>query len=239
MRFFHELKQACPTLSVGVITADLMHLEEEINRVEQAGVRLLHFDVMDGRFCPLLTFGPWFVKALRTSLLKDVHLLVEESLERIEGFAAAGADIITVNVESCRHLHRALQMIGRMKNSNDEARGILRGVSLNPSTPVEVIEPVMEEVEMVLLLGVNPGFGGERFIGSVRRKVSQVRAGAEAAGKEVLICLDGGVKKENISELAGLGADILVTGRAVYDGKDPGGNAAWLLQRVKEAGHGK
>ena len=228
-----RLRAAVPTISVGVLSADLMALGEEIGRVKDAGVELLHFDVMDGRFCPSLTFGPAFVKGVKTDLLKDIHLMVEEPIEKLDGFVRAGADMVTVSVESTRHIHRALQMLGRMENANDPDSGIVRGVGLNPGTPVEVLRPLLGELEMVLLLTVNPGWGGQSPTASTPERIAAVREMARDAGRDLLIMLDGGVKKENIAEIAAYGPDIVVTGSAVFDGKAPGENARLMLDTLK------
>ena len=143
-----ELRRASPLLSVGILTADLMSLGSQIELIERAGAKLLHFDVMDGCFCPMMTVGPGFIKAVKTSLLKDVHLLIDEPLNKLDDYAAA-ADMITVHVESCRHVHLVLQALGTMANANDPGRGILRGVALNPGTPLEAVAPLIDELEMV------------------------------------------------------------------------------------------
>ena len=131
------LRAAAPTVSVGVITANLLSLGSEISLLERTGVKLAHVDVMDGCFCPMMTVGPPFIKAIKTSLLKDVHLMIEEPLEKVADYVAAGADIITIHVEACSHVHRVLQKLGTLTNVNDAARGIVRGVALNPGTPLE------------------------------------------------------------------------------------------------------
>ena len=161
---FDQLRAGSPRISVGMLTADWMALGGELRILENAGVELLHFDVMDGRFCPSLTFGAPVVKALKTPLLKDVHLMVEEPLSKVEGFVAAGADIVTIHAESGGHVHRVLQVLGGMQNANDPGRGILRGLALNPGTPIEAVEPLIDELDLVLLLAVNPGWGGQKFI---------------------------------------------------------------------------
>ena len=227
-----EIRRIAPTISVGILTADLMSLGPQLKLIEDAGVKLLHFDVMDGCFCPLMTVGPPFIKAVNTPLLKDVHLMIEQPLEKLEGFASAGADMITVNTESCRHLHQALQRIVELENANDAERGILRGVSLNPSTPIEAVEPVLDDVDMVLLLAVNPGYKGQKFAHSTERKLRKLRQLIDRSKRDVLVCLDGGVKKDNIADIARMDADIIVTGSAVFDGKDPAGNATFMLQTV-------
>jgi ribulose-phosphate 3-epimerase len=229
------LRQAAPTLSVGMATADLLDLGSEIATLERSGVRVVHFDVMDGHFTPSMTFGPPLVAAVKTPLLKDVHLMIEEPLATVTEYVAAGADIVTLQVESCRHSHRVLQALGQMQNANDPARGIVRGVALNPGTPLEALEPLLGDLELVLLLAVNPGWGGQPFLpGTVERMRRAKRMIAECA-RNVVLCVDGGVKRDNVGEIASLGADLIVTGSAVFDGKDPEGNARFMLEAVRKA----
>jgi ribulose-phosphate 3-epimerase len=226
-----RLRASAPQISVGVLTADWMSLGSQLALLEDAGVGLLHFDVMDGAFCPSFTFGAPVVAGLKTPLLKDVHLMIEEPLSKLESFVAAGADIITVHVESTRHPHRVLQALGKMTNANDPTRGIVRGVALNPGTPVEALEPLRDELEMVLILAVNPGWGGQKFIDATRARVKQVRRNL---GPEVLICVDGGITKNNVAEVARLGADLIVTGSAVFDGKAPLENAKLMQSALRQ-----
>lgn len=232
---FARIRAAAPTLTVGMATADLARLGEEMRLLEATGVPLVHFDVMDGRFAPALTFGPPLVAAVKTSMLKDVHLMIEEPLATVGEYVAAGADVVTIHVESTRHPHRVLQALGQMKNANDPSRGLVRGVALNPGTPVEAIEPLLGDCELVLLLAVNPGWGGQKFIPSTAERAWRVREMISAAGRDVLLCLDGGVKKDNAAEIAKLGADLVVTGSAVFDGKDADANARALLGAVRSA----
>lgn len=214
-----------------MLTADWMALGGELRILENAGVQLLHFDVMDGRFCPALTFGAPVVKALKTALFKDVHLMVEEPLSKVEGFVAAGADIVTVHAESGGHVHRVLQALGGMQNANDPERGVLRGLALNPGTPLEAVEPLIDELDLVLLLAVNPGWGGQKFIHSTYERLA--RLGRMLAGR-ALIGVDGGITRENIAEVARAGADIIVTGSAVFDGKTPLENARQMIGAIRK-----
>jgi len=233
-RLFDELKDASPLITVGVLTADMMNLGSELAEIERAGVKLLHIDVMDGCFCPMMTVGPPFIKGLKTPLLKDVHLMIDEPLDKLESFVSAGADIITINVESCRHLHRALQMLAEMENVNDPGRGIMRGIVLDPATPLEVISPVMDEIDLIFLLAVNPGFSGQTFIPSTKEKFARLKEIISEAEKDILVGIDGGVKKSNIAELAAMGADIVVTGSAVFDGKAPYENAKFMMEALSK-----
>jgi len=220
----NDLSAGTPLISVGVISADLMNLTSNIAALRQAGVELLHFDVMDGVFCPMMTVGPGFVKGIKSPLLKDVHLMIEEPLNKVEAYVAAGADMITIHAESTRYVHRVLQILADMTNVNDPARGVLRGVALNPGTPLEVVKPLLDDIEMVFLLAINPGWGGQKMIGDRDR--------------QILIGVDGGITGENIGDVARMGADIIVTGSAVFRGGTPLENARSMMQTVKNAAGG-
>ncbi len=231
---FEQLRAGRPLITVGVLSADLMSLAAEIETVRSAGVKLLHFDIMDGCFCPMLTVGPGFVKGVKTDLLKDVHLMIADPIGRIESFVAAGADIITINIESTGHIHRCLQMLGQMENANDRSRGIVRGVVLNPGTPVESVRPLLDDLEMVMLLAVNPGWGGQKFIQATYAKLARLRDMIDNAGRDILIGIDGGINKTNIAEVASAGADVIVTGSAVFDGANPKANAEFMIKALKQ-----
>lgn len=228
-----QMRGLSPTISVGMLTADAMSLGSEMRLLEKAGVKLLHFDVMDGCFCPMLTFGPPLIKGLKTSLLKDVHLLIQDPLEKMEAYVAAGADMITVHIEACRHPHRVLQAMKQMTNANEAGRGILRGMALNPGTPVEMVEPLLQDVDMVTLLAVNPGWGGQKFIGTTSARIGKLLGLIRASKRDILVGLDGGITRDNIYEAVRMGADVVVTGSAVFDGKDAAGNATFLLEEVR------
>ena len=230
-----ELRGASPLISVGILTADLMSLGSELKLLKDTGVKLLHIDVMDGCFCPMMTVGPVFIKALKTSLFKDVHLLIDDPLTKLESYVTAGADMITIQVESCRHIHRVLQALGKTSSVNDSQRGILRGIALNPGTPLEVITPLIDELEMVFILAVNPGWRGQKFIASTRTRLAQLRQMIHDAKKEILVGVDGGVTRDNITDVARMGADIIVTGSAVFDGKAPAVNAKFMMSAVSNA----
>jgi len=230
-----QIREASPLISVGILTADLMSLGSELELMETAGVKLLHVDVMDGCFCPMMTVGPGFIKALKTPLLKDIHLMIEDTLNKLESYVTAGADMITVHVESSRHIHRVLQKLGEMTNTNDSSRGILRGIALNPGTPLEVITPLIDEVDMVFLLAVNPGWSGQKFIPSTQGRLSQLRTMLSNAKKDILVGVDGGITRDNIAEVARMDADIIVTGSAVFDGKTPLENAKFMISAVNDA----
>ncbi|MFH2068797.1 MAG: ribulose-phosphate 3-epimerase [Candidatus Omnitrophota bacterium] len=232
---FKTLKESTPTISVGILTADLMALGSQVRLLEQTKVRMFHFDVMDGVFCPMMTFGPPLIKAVKTPLFKDVHLMITEPLEKVKDYVAAGADIISVHAESSIHIHRVLQALGKMSNQNDPERGLIRGVALNPGTPVEVLEPLLNEVDVVTLLAINPGWSGQQFIPSTRQRVQRIKRLISESGREILICVDGGITRENIAEISKMGADIVVTGSAVFDGKTTVENAAFMIGAL----HGK
>jgi ribulose-phosphate 3-epimerase len=181
----------------------------------------------------MMTVGPPLVKALRTPLLKDVHLMISDPLEKLADYVSAGADVVTVHVESCTHVHRVLQHLGTMKNATDEARGIVRGIALNPGTPLEAIEPLIDEIDLVLLLSINPGWGGQRFIPATMDRIMRARHLLDGAGRRILLGVDGGITKENIGSLAGTGVDVVVTGSAVFDGKAPTENARYMLAALR------
>lgn len=213
-------------IAPSILAADFSKLAEEVREVEAAGAELIHIDVMDGHFVPNITMGPIVVEALRpiTQLPLDVHLMIENPDRYIEQFAKAGADYITVHVEACPHLHRTLQLI--------KSTGAKSGVVLNPHTPVETILHVLDEIDMVLFMTVNPGFGGQKFITSVLPKVKQLAAIIRERNLPIEIEIDGGVDEETIVPCVEAGATILVAGSAIYGQK----NRKEALQRIKAAG---
>lgn len=231
-----ELGAKTPLISVGVISADLMNLASDLTAIQNAGVEILHFDVMDGCFCPVLTVGPPFIKGVKTTLLKDVHLMIDEPLDKIPAYVEAGADIITLHVESSRYIHRALQTLDEMTNVNDPARGILRGIALNPGTPLEVAQPLLDLVEVIFLVAINPGFPGQKFPAAhtekrLRTLIEMIRINK----KDILIGVDGGVNAQNIGDIARMGADIIVTGSAVFRPRKPLETAAEMINIMKNA----
>ena len=230
-----RLLNESPSLSVGILTADLLNLGAELHLLEEVGAKLVHVDVMDGVYCPWMTAGPPLIKAIRTPLLKDVHLMIHEPLGKVREFVEAGADIVTIHPDASAHPHRVLQELGGMENVNDAARGVIRGVALNPGTPLTVLEPLMDELEMVLLLAVNPGWGGQKFATATSGRINQVREMVRKSGREILLCVDGGIKKSNIAEIARTGVDLVVAGSAVFDGKAARENARQMLQAVAAA----
>jgi ribulose-phosphate 3-epimerase len=227
------LRDACPTVSVGIVTADLLSLGSELALLERTGVRLVHIDVMDGCFCPMMTVGPPFIKALKTPLLKDAHLMIAEPLEKVAEYAAVGADIISIHAEACSQPHRVLQHMRSLANTNDPARGIARGVTLNPGTPLEVLVPLMDELELITVLAVNPGWSGQRFFPSAFKRIEKARQMIAESGRDILLGVDGGITKTNVTEVARAGADLIVAGSAVFDGNAAEENARFMLSAVK------
>jgi ribulose-phosphate 3-epimerase len=219
----HELLGQAPQLSVGILGADLLRLGEELEALDAAGVLLAHVDVMDGVFCPQATVGPPLVKALPDRFVKDVHLMIDEPLEKVRTYVDAGAGIVTVHVESTRHPHRVLQSLA--------GSGVVRGAALNPGTPLSAVEPLLDELELLLVLAVNPGWSGQSFIPSTERRLAEARALVD--GREIVIAVDGGITKANVEHVASLGVDLIVTGSAVYDGIAPADNARAMLEAVR------
>lgn len=224
-----------PRLSIGMLTADLTRLGEELATVERAGAELVHVDVMDGAFLPQLTFGAPIVRAVRSALgpdvLVDVHLLVAEPLARVPEMVAAGADLVTFHVEGAAQPHRVLQVLTDLRR-DDGSAGPLRGVAVNPSTPLEVIEPLLDLTDYLLILAIDPGWGGQTFQPSTARRLEQARRCIDGHGRRILLGIDGGVTRANIDDVLALGADVVVTGSAVFDGADAGANARAMLGRV-------
>jgi len=216
--FVNDVRRTGPVLSVGLIAADLMALGADVARLQDAGARLAHFDVMDGSYVPMLTVGPPFIKAVKTTMMKDVHLMVREPLASVGDYVAAGADLITIHADACVHPHRVLQVLGSTTHRDHADRTIARGVALNPGTPVDVLDPFLDEIEMVMLVAINPGWGGQAFIPATFGRIEAVRQKIASSGREILIAVDGGITRRNVGQLAGRGADIVVTGSAVFDG---------------------
>lgn len=201
-------------IAPSILSADFAKLGEEIKDVERGGADYIHVDVMDGHFVPNITIGPLIVEAIRpvTKLPLDVHLMIENPDQYIEAFAKAGADYLTVHVEACKHLHRTLNYI--------KSFGVKAGVVLNPATPVEMIQHVLDDVDMVLFMTVNPGFGGQKFISAVLPKIKQLKEIIAAKGLDIEIEVDGGVNPETARLCVEAGATVLVAGSAVYNQAD-------------------
>lgn len=201
-------------IAPSILAANFAKLGEEVKEVEQAGAQLIHIDVMDGHFVPNISFGSIVLDAIRplTKLPLDVHLMIENPDQYIEQFATAGADYITVHVEACRHLHRTIQLI--------RSFGVKAGVVLNPHTPIESIQHILEDIDMVLLMTVNPGFGGQKFIHSVVPKIEALSTIIKERGLDIAIEIDGGITAETIVPCVQAGATIFVAGSAIYSKED-------------------
>lgn len=215
-------------IAPSILSADFSRLGEEVRAVETAGADYIHIDVMDGRFVPNITIGPLVVEAVRkvTRLPLDVHLMIEEPERYVEEFAKAGADIIVVHAEACRHLHRVVQQI--------KATGKKAGVSLNPATPLNVLDYVLDELDLVLLMTVNPGFGGQSFIEACIPKIQDLRSMLDRRGCEAELEIDGGAKPSNVARIAHAGADVLVAGSAVFGSNDYTATIAEMKRLMQE-----
>lgn len=210
-------------LSPSLLGADFKHLEEEIARIERGGAKYLHLDVMDGAFVPSISFGMPVLSSIRscTDIVFDVHMMVEEPARYVEDIRKAGADIITIHAEACRHLDSFIEAVKKT--------GAKVGLALNPATPIETIDLVLPKVDMVLIMLVNPGFGGQKLIPYAVEKVRALRKHCEELGLQMDIEVDGGVNLKNVREIAEAGANVIVAGSAVF-----GGNAEENSQKFME-----
>lgn len=213
-------------LSPSILSADFKRLGEQIQEVDQAGAKYIHIDVMDGMFVPSISFGMPVISSIRSATEKvfDVHLMVQNPERYIEAFAKCGADLITVHAEACQHLDRVIQQI--------HDAGVKAGVALNPATPLNVLEYVLEKVDMVLLMTVNPGFGGQKYLDSCTRKIAQLRSWINELGYDIDIEVDGGINKDTIHTVLKAGANVIVAGSSVFGG-EAGKNAEELLEIMK------
>jgi ribulose-phosphate 3-epimerase len=214
-------------LAPSILSADFARLGEEAARVERGGAKALHVDVMDGHFVPNITLGPPLVRSLRkaTPLDLDVHLMIENADRYLDAFVDAGANWVSLHVEALPHLERAVAHL--------RERGVRTGVALNPATPLSSLDEILPELDFVLVMSVNPGFGGQRFLPGTLSKVRRLRARVQEAGLNTQIEVDGGVDLQNARTLVEAGADILVAGSAVFSGGDPEAAARGLLEACR------
>jgi len=215
-------------ISPSILSADFSRLKEEVQAVEKAGADYIHVDVMDGHFVPNITIGPMIVESLRkmTSLPLDVHLMIQNPDEFLTAFVEAGAGILTVHVEACPHLHRTLTEIKK--------RGARAGVSLNPATPLCLIEPALEYADLVLVMTVNPGFGGQEFIPAMLPKIKQLRSLIDRKGWNLELEVDGGIKVDNIGAVAKAGAQVFVSGSGIFKTSDYGKTITAMREEIKK-----
>lgn len=201
-------------IAPSILSANFLSLGEEIKAAQDVGADMLHIDIMDGHFVPNITIGPWIVQAIRetTSLPLDVHLMIEEPDRMLADFIKAGADYVTIHYEAATHIHRSVQHI--------KANGVKAGVSLNPATPVWCLEDIIPDLDLVLLMAVNPGFGGQVFIPQVIQKIRALKHLILEKGLNLSIEVDGGVKLDNITDIVAAGAEILVMGSAFFGAPD-------------------
>lgn len=204
-----------PLIAPSLLSADFLKLQQECEMLNQSEADWYHLDVMDGNFVPNISFGPMLISFFRkaTSKTCDVHLMIEQPDRYIKAFQEAGADILTVHIEACTHLHRTLQQIKEL--------GMKAGVAVNPHTPVELLKPILQDIDLVCLMSVNPGFGGQKFIPQTLDKIKELRKLISAAGTNTLIEIDGGVTLENAASIVNAGADVLVAGNTVFKSTSP------------------
>lgn len=220
-----------PVLAPSILAADFSRLEEQIDTCLKSDIRWIHCDIMDGHFVPNISYGPAIVSTVRRiapDAFLDVHLMIENPDQFVEDFADAGADLISVHYEACPHLHRTIQ--------NISLNGCMTGVVINPATSVELLRPILPDVDLALIMSVNPGFGGQAFIESSFQKVEQLYRIKQEEGLNFLIEIDGGVSADNIEKLAAAGTDILVAGSSVFKSSDIPARIDELNRKAK-AGH--
>ncbi len=211
-----------PIIAPSLLASDFLKLQQECEMINNSQAEYFHLDVMDGRFVPNISYGPMIIEFIRKTTTKvcDVHLMIEEPEKYAEAFKKAGADILTVHIEACKHLHRNIQQI--------KSLGMKAAVALNPHTPVSSLHDILQDLDMVLIMSVNPGFGGQSFIPRTIDKIKELKTMIANAGANVLIEIDGGVTLENAPAIVAAGADILVAGNTVFKSADPIGTIASL-----------
>jgi len=214
-------------LSPSLLSVDFSNIAENVQAIDYAGAQYIHLDIMDGAFVPNISFGPPVIKCIRktTDRIFDVHLMIEEPDRYLDDYKACGADIVTVHAESCKHLHRTVMRIKEL--------GMKAGVALNPSTPLSVLDYILPELDMVLIMSVNPGFSGQSFIPSSIRKIRDMRKMIEDRGLDIDIQVDGGINLKNVSEVIEAGANVIVAGSAVFSG-EPASNVKAFLDVFKK-----
>ncbi len=214
-------------LSPSLLSVDFSNIAENVQAIDYAGAQYIHLDIMDGAFVPNISFGPPVIKCIRktTDRIFDVHLMIEEPDRYMDDYKACGADIVTVHAESCKHLHRTVMRIKEL--------GMKAGVALNPSTPLSVLDYILPELDMVLIMSVNPGFSGQSFIPSSIRKIRDMRKMIEDRGLDIDIQVDGGINLKNVSEVIEAGANVIVAGSAVFSG-EPASNVKAFLDVFKK-----
>ena len=215
-------------IAPSILSADFANLGEEVRQLEKAGADFIHFDVMDNHYVPNLTVGPLVCQAIRphVQIPIDVHLMVKPVDRLVLDFAKAGANLISFHPEASEHIDRTIDLI---HDQNCQA-----GLVLNPATPLSILDHVLEKLDLVLLMSVNPGFGGQSFIPYILKKISAVRERIQAIGKEILLEVDGGIKEDNLAQVAKAGADTFVAGSAIFGKRDENGGYKAVMQRFKE-----
>lgn len=215
-----------PLIAPSLLSADFLKLQQECDMLNQSEADWYHLDVMDGNFVPNISFGPMLIAFFRKATKKtcDVHLMIEQPDRYVKAFHEAGADILTVHIEACTHLHRTIQQIKEL--------GMKAGVAVNPHTPIELLKPILKDLDLVCLMSVNPGFGGQKFIPATLEKIKDLRQLINITGSKALIEIDGGVTLENAASILEAGADVLVAGNTVFKSSDP----LQTIQQLKNCG---